>query len=191
MLGKAKLAVISMAAVAFLAMPETASAGVWLHEGVELAAIANVEMVGSVEFEFTMVPGTKFICGEVFADLEAKPGGGGGINAFERETLSCGGEGLYEGCTLAAHSEPGLPWAVTVNENDVSVKNVRLNYVFDKGCFLEEAQVKIPTMTLTPDNQEAITEFTISGEGVDQSTLLPVKISGTLFPAEAETYGIE
>lgn len=52
----------------------------------------------------------------------------------------------------------------------------------------------VPQLTLTPDDNTSISSFTISGQGVIESSqlgILPAAYSGEVFSATPGTYSIE
>jgi hypothetical protein len=109
---------------------------------------------------------------------------------FTIGTASCAGTGLLEGCELEAN-ETNQP-DVDFEFGTYRITSNVIQRTFQEGCIVPASLLTFPTITMTPDNAEAISSVTLSGEGIDDVTELATEATGELeiTGGDAGTYGI-
>ena len=180
-----------LAAVAVLAVPASASASVWLHKGEALKTKVTLSLEGSEVIE---VGESVLLCNNT-ATMTTEGGSTAKITAYNPNKATCIGlAGKLVGCEATAISPTGLSWSVAVNTSDLTAKEVKVDYTFNKGCGIQKIETSIASLTLTPETAKEIRSFhfnqetkaVVDGKG---STLI---FSGTLNLPEKDfdTYGI-
>lgn len=187
-----KLLLVGCAAllVVALAAPAAASASVWKHGETPLEEHVEFGVFGS---EIFVTEAGGMIC-EVQATLTTEGGGSGQLGNYE-VTNCMGLFGELASCTVTAAEQPGGPWAVDVNTENLTITGAAIKRSFDPGCPIETLDSSIAEVGTTLYEPAAITEFEYSGEGTAQADGGPeVEYSsfGSYFVAGAAsgTYGI-
>jgi hypothetical protein len=183
--------VAALAAVAVLALPASASAGVWKHKGEALKTKVELSLSGSEVIETS---GAVMIC-NVTATMTTEGGSTAKITAYNVDKASCVGlEGKLVGCEVTAVAAKGLSWSVTVNTSDLTAKEVKVDYTFNKGCGIGKIETNFSKLTLTPDEPKAIRLFHFSQAGTAKvdGKEASLTASGTLNLPEKDfdTYGV-
>lgn len=156
------VAASALAAMAALALPASASASVWLFEGKALEKQVELPLAGGELFE---VSGAAMIC-EASATMTTEGGSTAQITAYDVKEASCVGlAGKLEGCEVTAATPKGLPWSVAVNTADLTAKEVKVDYSFDKACGIQKIEASFSSLTLTPEEPSAIRAFHFNQEG--------------------------
>jgi hypothetical protein len=181
----------ALAAMAAMALPASASASVWLHEGNALKEHVELSLTGGEVIE---VSGAAMLC-EAGATMTTEGGSSAQITAYNINKASCVGlAGNLEGCEVTAATPTGLPWSVGVNSVDLTANNVSVGYSFNKACAIQKIETSFPKLTLTPEEPSAITLFHFSQEGTAKVDGKEASLSygGTLQLPEEEfgKYGI-
>jgi hypothetical protein len=161
---RTKLLVGAIAAIAVLAVPATALASVWKHNGSNLEEFVEIGLTGGEIFEIAPTGEQKngMLC-EVHATLTTEGGEEGKITAFE--TKSCGnGFGSFAKCELASSKAEELPWPVEVNASDLTIVGWHTKRTFKAGCGTTELNKAVGEVTLTLHTPSAITEMEWLGE---------------------------
>lgn len=82
---------------------------------------------------------------------------------------ACSTAGRFANCYVSAYTPMGLPWAITVDADALTVKSVEvkttLASVKGKVCPDNGLRASYDPWVATPDNPKAITAFTWSGVG--------------------------
>jgi hypothetical protein len=185
-------AVCALAAVAVLAVPASASAAVWKHNGENLKTKVTLSLAGAEVIEVT--GGSVMLC-ENTATMTTEGGSTAKITAYTPNKATCVGlAGKLEGCEATAITPTGVPWSVTVNTSDLTAKEVKVDYTFNKGCGIQKIETSIASLTLTPETASAIRLFHFNQEtkAVVDGTGSNLVFSGTLNLPEKDfdTYGI-
>ncbi len=192
-----KLSLLTVAAaVAALAVPASASAAEWLHEGKPFKEQVEMKLAGG-EFIEIGEAGEKdvMLCESSNLTISTE-GGSTGQASYEVKPASCFGlAGRLEGCTATAVKTTGTPWALTVNAADVTAEGVGVNYTLSAGCAIKTIEVSFPKLTLTPREEPSSIDFfqwNTEGSGkVNGETAKIAYFSSQSFPeAEAGKYGI-
>jgi hypothetical protein len=111
------------------------------------------------------VSGAAMVC-EAGATMTTKGGSTAQITAYDVKEVSCVGlAGELEGCEVTAATPKGLPWSVAVNTADLTAKEVKLDYSFDKACGIQKIEESFPELLLTPEEPSAIRLFHFNQEG--------------------------
>lgn len=111
------------------------------------------------------VSGAAMVC-EASATMTTKGGNTAQITAYDVKEASCVGlAGNLEGCEVTAATPKDLPWSVAVNTADLTAKEVKVDYSFDKACGIQKIEVSFPSLTLTPEEPSAIRLFHFNQEG--------------------------
>jgi len=187
------LAVMGIAAVVVVAVPASGSGeeGEWLHEGEAIGSHHTFKLTRNLQFK---VLGETITC-EYHPTLTVLENGKSEFTGLGITTNTCKGTGVFEGCVMEKDSATDLGWPVTL---DKALK------IFTLHDFTLHTQFKCPkigeqelffefeTVTGTPDDPEAINEFSISGVGTVNGGATSVQISGELEITEGDagTYGI-
>lgn len=202
------LASMALAVVAFVGTASASANTRWVHwttiyleEGGEEEVHTTVEEItedfmGFVKFEVASSPINNFGCvvhAHVTGYTKASTGtkqAHGAVTSFEITTKTCKGEGVYENCELTTHSNTAeeTPWTVDVTTTDLIVTNAAIKNTY-KNCLAPAANLSFPEITAEPDNATKINCLTISGQGINVSTV--VNATGTLCAYHEGTYGIE
>jgi hypothetical protein len=180
-----------LAAVAILALPALASAAVWQHKGEALKTKVELALTGSEVIETS---GAVLLC-NVNATMTTEGGSTAKITAYNVEKASCIGlAGKLEGCEVTAVAAKGLPWTVSVNTSDLTAKEVKVEYTFNKTCGIQKIETNFSKLTLTPEEPKAIRLFHFGQAGTAKvdGKEASLTASGTLNLPEKdlETYGI-
>jgi hypothetical protein len=141
------LASMALAAVAF-AVPASASAHEWTHEGAGFAGNLEVGLNGFAAFGG---PGENFGCA-THADATLEGGTTTGeITAFNINTAACAAEGNFVGCELESATAEGLPWTIHITaETKITITNAVIHNHFKPGtCFATTIQLTFPDVTVT------------------------------------------
>jgi hypothetical protein len=155
----------ALAAVAVLALPASASAAVWQHKGEALKTKIELPLEGSEVIEVSGSPKSVMLC-NVTATMTTEGGSTAKITAYTIDKTSCFGlEGKLVGCEVTAASATGLPWSVGVNTSDLTAKEVKVDYTFNKSCGIQKIETNFSKLTLTPDDSKAIRLFGFNQAG--------------------------
>lgn len=178
-------------ALAAMALPASASAAVWQHEGKELKSKVDFSLTGG---EFIEVSGAVMLC-ENTATMTTEGGSTAQITAYDVKEATCIGlAGKLEGCEVTAATPKGLSWGVSVNTSDLTAKEVAVDYSFDKACEIQKIEINFSKLTLTPEEPEAIRLFRFNQETkakVDgKEASLVYSGSLNLPEGDFDTYGI-
>ena len=181
----------ALVAMAVLALPASASAAVWKHEGKTLEKKAELSLTGG---EFIEVSGAVMLC-ESTATMTTEGGSTAKITAYDVKEATCVGlAGKLEGCEVTAATPTGLSWSVAVNSVDLTAKEVAVDYTFNKACAIQKIETSFPKLTLTPEEPSAIRSFHFNQEGTAKvdGKEASLAYSGLLQLPENEfdTYGI-
>jgi hypothetical protein len=181
----------ALAAMAALALPASASAAVWQHEGTALKKHVALSLAGSEVIETS---GAVMLCNNT-ATMTTEGGSTAKITAFDVEEGTCVGlAGKLEGCTVTTGTPTGLSWSVGVNTADLTAKEVRVDYTFDKSCAIQKIETTYSKLTLSPDNASAIRLFHFNQAGTAKvdGKEASLTYSGSLNLPESifDTYGI-
>jgi hypothetical protein len=183
------LAAMALAASAFV-VPATASAAVWLHEGVPVEEHVELDLTGAEVFQ---TPKGGMIC-NLQATLATNGGSTAEIAGVAFENEGCTGFGGLAKCTLIAAEATSSPWTVDVNAEDLTITSNDIRRTFDPECPVEELESKVAALKATPDNTGAIAELAFSGEGTAHfeasETTYTTFGSFILDEEDAGTYGI-
>jgi hypothetical protein len=174
-------------AVAALALMSTsaASAAVWKDKGTNVAKLIEIGLTGGENAEWE----EKGVNCEVHLTMTTEGGSTGKITKFENK--SCTTFGKVSSCTVATTKAEGLPWTVTVNTSDLTIKNWRVKRTFNAGCATASVDKTIPSTTFTLLEPTAITEVEFLGE-LKEAEVLKYKAFGSLTvdAPNSGTYGI-
>lgn len=99
----------------------------------------------------------------------------------------------------SADTLTGLPWAVDVNEKDLSATGIEIDTKnkakAGKECFPTTTNLNFSTLTLTPNSTKNFETVTVAGEGIAETNVgnLSIVAEGSLEVTGASkgTYGIE
>ena len=145
----------ALVVVALLVVTASALAAVWKQEGKTLAEKVELPLSGGEVIE---VGESALLCDST-ATLSTEGGSSGSIIAFAVEKGSCFGlSGSFEGCEVTAATPKTLPYGVTVNSVDLTLKGFGVTYSFS-GCSVSTLETSYPEMTLTPETLSAIKLF--------------------------------
>jgi len=197
MLKKMMLLASMALAVAAFAVPAIASAeGTLTHDSVPVPTnnVVELTLTGFAEFDVPALD-AGYGC-DVEATVELVSGHPStGTTSFDIvNTETCVGTGLLADCELV-EDETNAPYHVAVGSEDFTVTKpggvIEINNLFDEGCIVPAAQLTFNEVTVTPDDPTSISTVTLSGEGVDDVTGLPILATGDLDVNPEGTYGIE
>lgn len=169
----------------------SALAAVWQHEGKTLAEKVELPLSGGEVIE----DGSSVLLCDSTATLTTEGGSAAQVTAFTVEKGSCFGlSGSFEGCEVTAATAKSLPYGVTVNSEDLTMKGFGVAYTFDAGCSVSEMETSYPEMTLTPETPSAIKLFhfgqTATGKVDGEAASITDGGAWQLSPADSEKYGI-
>jgi hypothetical protein len=181
----------ALAAAAVLALPAWALSSVWLDEGKELKAKTTFSLAGT---EFVEIGSSVMLC-NVDATMTTEGGSTAQITAHTTKAEECIGlAGKLEGCKVTAASTKNLPWSVAVNTVDLTAKEVAVSYTLNEACEIDKIEIPIPSLTVVPEEQEAIRLFHFKhiGKGTVDGKETELTYSGTLNlpPEDWDRYGI-
>ena len=175
------LAGMALAVVAF-AIPASASAGAWQHNGAPLSGHLEQSYEGRLAFN-TGVNG-QFSC-QVTVTITAEGPNNAQIQEFEPTTGTCEGQIAFKGCELIHHTA-NLPWSVNNSANPVVVTKpegkVTIHNIYGKGTCAgkqETSHLEFNEVKAQVTGQEPITALHISGQATNG-----VPASGTLTTTE-------
>jgi hypothetical protein len=186
-----KLFLLMAVAVAVLAVPASASAAEFLHEGKPFKEHVEMKLTGGEVIE---TGGGVMLC-ESNLTITTE-GGSSGVASYEVKPASCTGlAGNLEGCTVSEAKSTGTPWTVDVNAADLTATGFKVDYTFAKGCPVGTIEVSFPELTLVPfEEASSINLFEWSTEGpgkVDGKAAEIGYFGSASFPEEEfGTYGI-
>lgn len=169
----------------------SALAAVWQHEGKTLTEKVELPLSGGEVIE----DGSSALLCDSTATLTTEGGSTAQITAFAVEKGTCVGlSGSFEGCQVTAATPKTLPYSVTVNAENLTMKGFGVTYTFNAGCSVSELETSYPEMTLTPETPSAIKLFhfgqTATGKVDGETASITDGGSWQLAPADREKYGI-
>ncbi len=174
-------------AVAALGLMSTsaASAAVWKDKGTNVAKLIEIGLTGGEVAEWE----EKGVSCEIKLTMTTEGGSTGKITKFENK--SCTTFGKVSTCTVASTKAEGLPWTVTVDAADLTIKNWRVKRTFNVGCATASIDKTIASMTFTLLSPSAISEIEFLGD-LTEGGILKYKAFGSLLvdAPNAGTYGI-
>jgi len=192
-----KTMLLAGVALATFAVPTMASAaGTLTHEGVPLptAQPAAAQVSGFVEIDIPAIASGYGCEAEAEVELASGHPSTGTSSLSVISTENCVGTGLYSECELEAH-EINDPFHVIAGSEDFTVTKpggvMTLSTLFNANCIVPAGEITFAEVVVTPDNTQAISSVTLSGEGIDDVTELPLLATGELVVEPAGTYGIE
>lgn len=156
---------VAVAVVAMVAMvtSASASAAVWQKNGKPLSESVELPLHGG---EVIQVSAGAFLC-NANATLATAGGSTAQITAYSVELGTCEGLlGEFDGCEVTAATPENLPWAVTVNAEDLTVQKMAISYSFDKACPIQKVESSFPGVGVTLEEPSAIRYFRFGQEGV-------------------------
>lgn len=169
----------------------SALAAVWKHEGKTLTEKVELPLSGGEVIE---VGSSALLCDST-ATLTTEGGSTASMTAFAVEKGTCVGlSGSFKGCEVTAATPKTLPYSVTVNAEDLTMKGFGVTYTFNAGCSVAELETSYPEMTLTPETPSAIKLFhfgqTATGKVDGVATSITDGGAWQLSTADSEKYGI-
>jgi hypothetical protein len=171
----------SIAAVVMLAVPASALASVWTHEGEEVSEFIEFAAIGGELFETTS--GNGMSC-EARAVFTTEGGTTGKVTKFEIKKCPTG-FGSFAGCKLKTAEALGLPWTTHTNGEDLTITNMRTKRTFE-SCGTSELDKTITSTTVTLETPSEINEMNFSGSTSGYTTNGTITVEG----ADNGTYGI-
>ena len=162
-----------------------ASAAVWKDKGTNVSKLIEIGLTGGEVAEWE----EKGVSCEVKLTMTTEGGSTGKITKFENK--SCTTFGKVSTCTVASTKAEGLPWTVTVDTTDLTVKNWRVKRTFNAGCATASIDKTIASMTFTLLSPTSISEIEFLGD-LTEGGVLKYKAFGSLLvdAPNAGTYGI-
>jgi hypothetical protein len=200
------LAGMALMVAAFVGTASASANTRWVHwtvnaeEAEEKTTVEEIteDFTGFAKFEVVGATGNNFGCNvhaHVHGYTKTNPTTGtkeahAEVTSFEITTSTCKGEGVFATCELESHSNTAeeKPWTVDVSTTDFVVTNVAIKNTY-KNCLVAPANLSFPEVTATPNNPEKINCLTLTGRGLNISTV--VEATGTLCGYHEGTYGIE
>lgn len=169
----------------------SALAAVWKHEGKTLAEKVELPLSGGEVIE---VGSSALLCDST-ATLTTEGGSAAQVTAFAVEKGTCVGlSGSFKGCEVTAATPKTLPYGVTVNAEDLTMKGFGITYAFNAGCSVSKLETSYPEMTLTPETPSAIKLFhfgvTATGKVDGEAASITDGGAWQLPAADSEKYGI-
>jgi hypothetical protein len=167
-----------------LAVPASASAYEWLHEGNPLEGEAEIELAGTFN-----VPGL-FDCPAAKVEIIAEEDNGTVTSfAVEDATKKCKTTGGYAliGCKVKEVIPDDLPWKVEVNALSIAWKGVKITHKLEE-CLFPYISIE-GEIQATPDFSEAFSTVSLSGS-MTTDTEEEASLEGEMEASAAETYGI-
>lgn len=156
------LLVTAVAVVGMAATGASASAAVWQKNGEPLSESVEFSLHGG---EVIQVSAGAFLC-NADATMTTAGGSTAQITAYSIELGSCEGLlGEFDGCEVTAATPENLPWAVTVNSEDLTVQEVAISYSFDETCPVQTVESSFPEAGVTLEEPSAIRNFRLGQEG--------------------------
>lgn len=156
----AAIAVVAMAAMVASA---SASAAVWQKNGKPLSEFVELPLHGG---EVIQVSAGTFLC-NANATMTTAGGSTAQITAYSIELGSCQGLlGEFNGCEVTVATPENLPWALTVNSEDLTAQEVAISYSFDEACPIQTVELSFPEVSVTLEEPSAIRNFHIAQEGI-------------------------
>lgn len=154
------LTLAALAAVAALAIPASASAAQWLHEGSAFKEKVEMPLTGGEFLEIGEGAEKDVMLCESSNLTISTEGGSTGQASYAVEPASCMGlAGRLAGCTATAVKVTGTPWALAVNATNVTAEGVGVNYTLNAGCTIKSIEVSFPKLTLTPQEEASSIKF--------------------------------
>lgn len=181
-----RLLIAGLAVLVFCGLTATvASAAVWKDKGTNVTKLVEFGLTGGEIAEWE----EKGVSCEVKLTMTTEGGSTGKITKFEN--VSCTTFGKVSTCTVASTKAEGLPWTVTVDATDLTIKNWRVKRTFNAGCATASVDKTIPSVTFTLLSPTAISEVEFLGE-LKEAEVLKYKAFGSLTvdSPNAGTYGI-
>jgi len=178
---------MALAAIAF-AVPATASALEWTHEGAKFAGTAEDTLSGKISFGNPEAGKTKFGC---IAHAGVSANGGlptGSVTSFTPTTETCEGEGLFAGCELVSDSTTGLPAGISITgTNTLTLSNatIVIHNEYNAACPVAKSTLTVSHLTMTGTNS-ILTDVTVSGLATSHVTL---RVGGLQPPATVAVFG--
>lgn len=171
----------------------SALAAVWKHEGKNLTEKVELPLSGGEVIEIE--GGKSVLLCESTETLTTEGGSSASITALAVEKGTCLGlAGKFEGCEVTAATPKALPYSVTVNSVDLTMKGFGVTYTFNAGCSVSELETSYPEMTLTPESPSAIKLFhfgeAATGKVNGEAASITDGGAWRLSPADSEEYGI-
>jgi len=155
-------AAVAVVAIAAMVGSASASAAVWQKNGKPLSESVELSLHGG---EVIQVPAGAFLC-NADATMATSGGSTAQITAYSIELGTCEGLlGEFSGCEVTAATPENLPWAVTVNSEDLTAHEFAVAYSFDEACPIQEVESSFPEVTLTLEEPSAIRNFNFAQEG--------------------------
>lgn len=156
-------AVVAVVAIAAMVGSASASAAVWQKNGKPLSESVELPLHGG---EVIQVPAGAFLC-NANATMTTAGGSTAQITAYSIELETCEGLlGEFNGCQVTAATPENLPWAVTVNSEDLTAKEIAVSYSFDEACPIQKVESSFPEVGITLEEPSAIRNFNFRQEGV-------------------------
>jgi hypothetical protein len=180
------IAGLTVAIAAFgLMSTASASAAVWKMGGTNVTKLVEIGLSGGEVAEWE----EKGVSCEIKLTMTTEGGSTGKITKFEN--TSCTTFGKISTCTVASTKAEGLPWTVTVDATDLTIKNWRVKRTFNAGCGTTSIDKTIPSTTFTLLSPTAISEIEFLGE-LKEAEVLKYKAFGSLTvdSPNSGTYGI-
>jgi hypothetical protein len=178
------LVATALTAVA-LSVPASAFAVEWTREAQPLEEPEVIELDGNLGI-------STFLFASIDCDVSGEailsPGDEGEITELTIDPESCQATGIFSPCKVVeAEVSTPISLQATIEELKAEVTTGALNfrYEFSKCGFLEFVP-KYESITLTPDNQWAFSDFQASG----LNTTGQFTLAGDLDVTPSETYGI-
>jgi hypothetical protein len=162
-----------------------ASAAVWKDKGTNVTKLVEIGFTGGEIAEWE----EKGVSCEIKLTMTTEGGSTGKITKFENK--SCTTFGKVSSCTVASTKAEGLPWTVTVDAADLTIKNWRVKRTFSAGCATASVDKTIASVTFTLLSPTAISEIEFVGD-ITEAEVLKYKAFGSLLvdAPNAGTYGI-
>lgn len=191
------LAAMALAAIA-LAVPASASALEWTHNGEAFEGTVEDTLSGTIAFGNPAPGQTKFGC---LSHIGVEVEGGtdtGVISSFQRTTETCAGEGAFAGCSLVEDEVTGLPADIKiVGTNEATLENGSLVFHnrYNAGCLIQSSTLTVTDLTMSGTNSD-LTDVTINfvalahfTNNLGVETTANVALFGTV-QTETDTIGI-
>jgi hypothetical protein len=135
---------VALSAVA-VAIPASASAAEWTHEG--KAFKKHVE-IGISGVESLKSMGAELEC-EFHATITTEGGTASKMTKFEPTGETCSGTGIFGACPVILTKVTHLPWKIDIQENDITVTGVEIYKTYAFGCLVESTETTTGNMTIT------------------------------------------
>jgi hypothetical protein len=182
------LIAVALATIAF-AVPAAALASplTWKDKGVVLKPKEHATLGFSGKVSFEYLGAQNVLTCDANLTLTAEGGHTGTITKFELKTTSCGGNGIFEKCTVKGDKVSPLPLVVhtTTAGFELTETKVELEYA-GFGCKLESSSVVYSWIIATPNKLEPIASIALYGE----DSLGVHFLRGSLNAADPSTLGL-